>query len=182
MAETKQKTYPTNNDKPLDNSHSPEYIYMKQNYEKKIYKIPKTAAMHSKMLLTNIINNTHNTDKYGLTETCPVIIQKTDVDILQFIYDYMMYNNNRKEKEAPEAPLKKIHISSILGNEYELFINIYNEDDLLECKIEKINKYIKTALYFDFKYLCKKLCALAANLIINSDINQLQKICDKFTE
>ena len=150
-------------------------IYIKHTDDPKIYKIPVTAAVHSKLLRDSIIENTNN-DTYGKEETNPMIVNIIINDTLPFIVKYLLYYNNRVESDAPESPIKNIHISLIFGDEYALFSNIYSDNDSLKEKIVKINNIIESALYFDFKHLHKKLCAIIASLILNVEISDLKSL------
>lgn len=150
-------------------------VYIKHNNDKKIYTIPTTASIHSKLLRNLIIENISE-DTCGKIETNPLVITAVKLEAWNYIINYMMYYNNKLEKCAPESPLKKIHISVILGDEYTLFDNIYNEHDTLKEKILKIQNIREASVYFDFKYMFQKLSAIMASLISDADINELQEI------
>ena len=158
--------------KEIDNV---EFIYMKHRSADTLYEIPTSAAIHSKLLRESIIENITK-DTYGKVNTNPLIITIIKVDTMDFIVKYMIRYNNKIEKFAPESPIKNIHISIIFGEEYTLFNNIYDEKDSLRTKIIKINNLIESALYFDFKYLHRKLCAIISSLLLDVDIDELKSI------
>jgi len=146
-------------------------IYIKHKNESTIYEIPASAVQHSN-LLREIIDC--ETDKYTLDN--PIVISEVNAETMPFIINYMRYYDNKLEKPPPESPIKDIHISVIFGDEYKLFSDIYSENDTLKEKIIKINSITESALYFDFKYLHKKLCAIIASLLLNIDINQIKSL------
>jgi hypothetical protein len=167
MSDSKEET------KGLDITESS--IYIKHVSNKKIWKIPETAATHSKLLREGIIDNTNN-ETYGKVESNPMIITSILDETLPFIIRYLLHYNNKVEKVAPESPIKNIHISVIFGDEYELFSDIYSKTDSLKEIVIKINNIIEASLYFDFKYLHKKLCAIIASLLLNVDIDNLKDL------
>lgn len=152
-----------------------EFIYIKHSDTDTVYEIPTTAAIHSKLLRESVIENI-TTDTYGKVRTNPIIITIIKADTMDFIVKYMLRYNDKIEKFAPESPIKNIHISIIFGDEYDLFANIYDEKDSLKTKIIKINNFIESALYFDFKHLHRKLCAIIASLLLDVDIDELKSI------
>lgn len=81
-----------------------------------------------------------------------------------------------KESKAPEAPIKNIHISLIIGEEYILFDKIYDEQDSLKEKLSKINNIVIAALYFKIEHLPKKLCAISASLLLDSNIEEIKQM------
>ncbi len=91
----------------------------------------------------------------------------------------MKYYYNKYEKCAPEAPLKDIHLSVILGDEYKLFheLHKFNGKDKTSMinKLTEINDYIASALYFKFQYLHIKLSAVTASIIESN--HKLIKLC-----
>lgn len=156
-----------------------EFVYIKHVSNKHIFKLPYTTVIHSKYINSNIIENiTSNT--YGKIRTNPMIINDADTNIdfqsMEFVINYMKYYDNDKEHIAPEAPIKNIHISLVIGEEYVLFDNIYDEQDSLKEKLSKINNILIASLYFKIKHLHKKLCAISASLLLNSNIDEIKRI------
>jgi hypothetical protein len=52
------------------------------------------------------------------------------------------------------------------------------DDDSIKEKIVKLNDHVESALYFGFKYLHKKICAIIANLIKDTSIDELNALVD----
>jgi hypothetical protein len=155
-----------------------ETVYIKHKDNTHIYEIPYTAAKHSKLLYEFIIDTNPN-ESYGKIMSNPFIINiqnSFEIFSLEFIVKYMKFYDNKKETLAPEAPIKHLHISLIIGDDYILFDNIYNINDTLKEKIIKLNDIIVASLYFGIKHLHKKLSAITASLLINLDIDELKKL------
>lgn len=151
-------------------------IYIKHTNSDKVYEIPSTAAVHSRLIKESIIDNISESDVYGKIKNNPLNITTINESGMDFIVKYFMYYDNKLEKIAPESPLKNIHLSTIFGDEYELFSQLYTEDDTLKEKIIKLNILIEASLYFDFKYLHRKLCAIVSSLLLNADITTLKSL------
>lgn len=167
-----------NNIKNNINSANNEFVYIKHISDKNIFKLPYSTFIHSKYIYNNIIENTTE-DTYGKTISNPMIINMdTNIDFqsMEFIINYMKYYDGIKESKAPEAPIKNIHISLIIGEEYILFHKIYDEQDSLKEKLSKINNIVIAALYFKIEHLPKKLCAISASLLLDSDIEEIKRI------
>jgi hypothetical protein len=156
-----------------------EFIYIRHINNKHIYEIAYTSAKHSK-LLSDIITDSNPNETYGKIISNPILVsmkyQNIDIISLEFIIDYMKYYDDIKETPAPEAPIKKLHISLIIGDDYKLFAHIYGITDSIEEKITKINNIIRTDIYFGITHLYKKLSAIIASLLINLDIDDIKKI------
>jgi hypothetical protein len=160
-------------------SESAQYVYIKHINNTQIYKLPFSTTVHSKLLRDTILENM-TSETYGKIETNPMIINNYTTGInhnsMVFVLNYMKYYDNKIETPAPDAPIKNIHISLIIGDGYKLFDNIYDKDTPLKESIISINKLIEASLYFNIKHLDKKLCAITASLILNSNINELKSI------
>jgi hypothetical protein len=150
-----------------------EYIYIKHRDNERVYKIPTSAAIHSKLLKETIIDD-ETAETHGKCEKTPLIIKTIDVFAVPFIVKYMEFYDGIPEKIAPESPLKDIHISIIFAKEYVLFNDIYEETDTLKEKISKLGLVINASHYFIFKHLHKKLCAIITSLIRDVDISMLR--------
>jgi hypothetical protein len=162
--------------KGLDDGDCIENVYIKHINCVNIHTITTTAAIHSKLLKESIIDINNKDDNYGKTLLTPMIITVINADTIKFICDYISYYDNKVEVDAPESPLKNIHISVILGDEYHLFSGLLNNDDNLKTKITKINNYIESSLYFGCKQLTRKLCAIIANILVGVDINEFNSL------
>lgn len=152
-----------------------EFIYIKHIDNEKVFAIPEMAASRSKLLKDFIIDG-GKTDNYGMVPHKPMIISNYTFNTFEFTYNYLMYHNGKNESYAPESPLKNIHISTILGDEYTLFDNLVDENSDLKSNLIKINDHIETSMYFGCVQLTKKLCAVVASLLSNADINTLNKL------
>jgi len=174
-----QKNNSNTNIETFNDFKNTEFVYIKHISSKHIFKLPYTAAIHSKYITSNIIENM-TSNNYGKIRTNPMIINDADTNIdfqsMEFVINYMKYYDNHKENIAPEAPIKNIHISLIIGDEYKLFDSIYDEQDSLKEKLSKINNIVIASLYFKIKYLHKKLCAISASLLLNSNIEEIKRI------
>lgn len=150
-------------------------VYIKHVKNDKIYKIPSTAAIHSNLLKESIVEN-NDTDTYGKIKSNPMSINAVDVSTMDYIVKYMMYYNDKPEKPAPERPLTNIHLSVVFDDEFELFNNIYIENDTLVEKIMKMSVLIESAMYFDFKFLHLKLSAIIASLLKNATELEIESL------
>ena len=153
-----------------------ENIYIKHIDCVDIHTITTTAAIHSKLLKESIIDVNNKDDNYGKSLLTPMVINVISANTIKFICDYMTYYDNKVEVDAPESPLKNIHISVILGDEYHLFSGLLNDDDNLKTKITKINNYIESSMYFGCRQLTRKLCAIIANILVDVDITELNTL------
>lgn len=152
-----------------------EYIFIKHVDDEKVWSLTSGSATHSVLLKESIICN-HNNDSYGTTKTNPMIINTIKSKTLPFIIDYMNFYDGKIEKGPPEQPIKSIHLSVILGEEYHLFTSIYSETDTIKSKILKLNDHIESALYFNIQHLHKKLCAIIASILKELDITEIKKL------
>lgn len=159
----------------LDSYEEDSYMYLKHSLNPKVWKIADTAAIHSKLIKEAIIDNDDD-DSYGRKELSPMIISEADYKTMDLMVSYMNYYNGKKEKSAPDLPLKNIDISYILGDEYELFTDICDKELPLKEKLVIYNEYIQSAIYFGFEYLHKKLCAIVANMFKDLTLADLQKL------
>ena len=160
-----------NTTKSLDTEEVETYMYLKHKHSDQTWKINSKHTHHSEFLTTCMIDK--NSDMYGFQENNPIVLDMKGHTI-PFIIKYMEYFGERTESPAPEPPLKDIHISNILGDEYVMYANIFNESDSLKDKLLKTYSYTEAALYFQLKYLPKKLCAIMAYLTKKSDIHELE--------
>lgn len=172
---TTQNILSLDDQKTLDKE---QFVYIKHIKSDKVYDIPYTAAIHSRFLKESVINNID--DIYGKTENNPLIIPDTvKFDTIELIVNYMKFYDNKSEKTAPEAPLRDIHISVILGDEYKLYEHLYPNDKNINCiknTILYINDYIICAMYFNFQYLHKKLAALVASILTNLSDDEIKQL------
>jgi hypothetical protein len=160
----------------LDDEGEEEYVYLKHSSNLKVWRIVDKAAVHSKLIKNAIIDNVDG-DSYGRTELSPLIVSEVKCKTMKLMVSYMYYcYNNKKEKCAPELPLKNIDISYILGDEYELFTEICDINLPMKEKLIIYNDYIKSATYFGFEYLDKKLCAIVANMFKDLTLSELQQL------
>ena len=138
------------------------FCYFKCRNQDKIWGIPYNSAIHSKFLKDSIIYNIQK-DNIGNFENNPLIIDNIDPIIIEFIVDYLLYFNNIQESNPPEYPLKNIHMSNILCDEYHLFKFIYDYDKSdISNLLEKLCKY---TLYFELPILHEKICAVFADIV-----------------
>jgi hypothetical protein len=149
------------------------YVYLKHASNSKIWKIPFTAAKHAKLIKDSIINNDVD-DLYGRVISSPLIINTVKYYTIELMVNYMNYYDGKKEKCSPATPLKNIDISYILGDEYELFANICDDNLNIKEKLVIYNEYIKSATFFEFEYLYKKLCSIVANMIKDLTLPELK--------
>jgi hypothetical protein len=177
-----EKQLDNDDEKQLDNEsitgldeESVEYIYLQHSLNPKVWKIPYTAAVHSKLIRTSVIENT-NADSYGKTKLTPLVISEVNYETIKFIVSYMNYYDGKKEKCSPKKPIKKIHISYILDKEYPLFEVICDNKLPMKEKLVIYNDYIKSAVYFGFEYLHEKLCAIVANMFSEFTLHELQQL------
>jgi hypothetical protein len=161
----------------LDDEEKEEYIYLKHPSNLKVWRIVDEAAIYSKLIKTAIIDNVDG-DLYGRTELSPLIISEViKCKTMKLMVSYMYYcYHNKGEKCAPELPLKNIDISYILGDEYDLFTEICDINLPMKEKLIIYNDYIKSATYFGFEYLDKKLCAIVANMFKDLTLSELQQL------
>jgi hypothetical protein len=151
------------------------YIYLKHIDDDVIWKITETSAIHSKLIKESIIE-IDNEENYGKSPQYPMILKTINITTIPLIISYFKFYDNIAESCSPELPLKNIHISYILGDEYNLFKSLYKINDLNKDKIIILNNHITTALYFGFKYLHEKLCAIVANILKDLEIHELQAL------
>lgn len=137
-----------------------------------IIKVQKKSATKSKILKDNILNNPNLINTYEN----PFIIEEAYGDSLDFIISYLNYNNDEPETEAPEAPLKKLDISTIFGPEYKIFSSLYNKTDPLEHNVMKLNNLISSSVYFGLEHLTKKLCCIMADMLRNKSYLEINSI------
>jgi hypothetical protein len=169
----------TNNSiKSLDEDDAKTYMYLKHKQNEKTWKINAKHTHHSEFLNACMIDK--KPDTYGFQENNPIVLDVKEHTI-PFIIKYMEYFGEGIESLAPEPPLKDIHISNILGDEYVLYADIFGEDDALKDKLLKTYSYTEAALYFQLKYLPKKLCAIMADLTKKPDIRELEAMAASFT-
>jgi hypothetical protein len=154
-----------------------DYIYIKHDDSEKVWRMTVGSASNSVLLKESIIDNP-NTESYGTNENNPMAIKTIKTDTLPIIVDYMNFYDGTAEKEPPEKPIKNIHLSVIFGDEYTLFINIYDESDSVKTKILKLNDHVESALYFGIKHLHKKLCAIAAYILKDLSISEIKKLSE----
>jgi len=154
-----------------------DFVYLKHATNVKVWHVSFTAAVHSG-LINNTIIEPKNTESVGKNETNPLIIPNTIMyNTIPFNIKYMNFFNKKPEKAAPEeAPLKDLHLSDILGDEYELFKEFAELKMGNKRKIVYINEYIKTALYLEFQHLHKKFCAIISHIISNLSEKELQEV------
>jgi len=153
-----------------EETKSETFIYIKQKINNTVWKISRKAASGSKFLKASILENP-NASTYG-TVVNPLIIDM-EYDTMPFIIRYLEHFVDKPDIPIPEKPLKNVDISVILGNNYKLFIGIYNDDDALGVKFEKLNTYIMSAVYFNIKNLHEVICAIVASLVKNKTIEEL---------
>jgi hypothetical protein len=146
-------------------------IFIKHISNNKIWKIDKLSAIHSELININIIENT-NSDSYGRSSYNPLVVSDVSIDTIDFIITYLSKGNGTKS--APEYPIKNIHISVTLDDEYHLFADLYSDKESLKDKILKLNEYVRTAVYFKIKHLPNKLCSIIAFLL--KDINVVEAL------
>ena len=159
-------------------NESSRFVYIKHINNNHIHKIPFSTAIHSKLIRDTILENMTR-ETYGKLEINPMIINNnTSItnDSMIFIINYMTYYDNNIETAPPDAPIKNIHISLIIGDDYKLFNDIYVDKSSLKKKIITINELMIASKYFDVKYLDKKLCAIIASLLQNASINEINTI------
>jgi hypothetical protein len=159
-------------------SESTKFVFIKHKDSETVWKLPSGGAIHSILLRDSIINNP-NTESYGILETNPMIIDNIKMHTIPFIVSYMNFYDCQTESNPPEFPLKNIHPSVIFGDEYELYVNIYNSEDTVISKILKLNDNIQSALYFNITHLPKKLCAIIAHIIKDLSLDDVKKISDQ---
>ena len=127
-----------------------------------MYKVDAKGAALSNILSTIVENKTLH-DKVGKFENTPLIIDCCP-EVLKFVVNYMTYYNDKPETPAPDSPLIFIHLSIILGDEYELY-KFLEMDKSIPEKFVIINKYLKVVSYLEMRILYKKLSAVVAYLI-----------------
>lgn len=162
---------------PANPRNPPEkLIYIKHTDSDKIWSVPADAANISPLLKRNILDRI-DSDTYGLSDKNPLIINDINANAIPFIISYLLLCRGRREREPPEQPLKNIHMSVLLGDEFPLF------EDLCDCdlnhleKISKINSILEAAEYFGMDILAEKLCAIIASIFIkNMSLNDFKKI------
>jgi hypothetical protein len=138
------------------------YCYFKCRSQNKIWKISYNAAICSKFLKDSIIYNIKK-DNIGNFENNPLLINDMDPIMIDVVVDYLNYFNGKPETKPPEYPLKNIHMSNILCDEYYLFKFIYDYD-----KSEIINvleKLCECAIHFELYVLHEKICAIFADVV-----------------
>jgi hypothetical protein len=166
----------TDTSQSLDDDEN-QFIYIKHVESPKTWEI-KLKNVHTSSFLNDGIIANESDNTYGYSAEDPVIIKNIKLYTLPLIFEYMNYFGCNPESVSPEAPIIDIHISDILGKEYPLYANLYLDDDSIKEKIVKLNDHVESALYFGFKYLHKKLCAIIANLIKDSSIDELNALID----
>jgi hypothetical protein len=150
-----------------------EFIYVK--HTNTIYTISYKGAQK----LTNIvdlISEVPSSEKYGISKNNPIKTDAIKESTIPFIIKYIEYFTDKDETDPPEKPLPKVHISVIFGDEYKLFKDIYKNDDSLDDVLTTVNNLIDASLYFGFKKLHIKLCAIIASILIDSDINDVKQL------
>jgi hypothetical protein len=164
---TSAKTQMVEEVKGLDDETT--YIYIKHKNSSKVFELPTTAAIHSKLLKVVVFDDNNTT-----TQEDPFVIELFDDQCIQLMVDYLMFHDNKIESASPDKPLSNIHISVILGKEYVLFADVVESKmDLLD-KIIKIGNIINCSLYFNTTHLTGKLCAIVASLIKDKSIEELK--------
>jgi len=162
-------------EKGLDEDVEILYVYLRHASNPKVWKIADSAATHSKLITSAIIDNADD-DLYGRTEESPFVISGVKFPTMELMVSYMNYYNGKPEKCAPELPLKNIDISYILEEEYELFVNICDPNLDMGSKLVIYNDFIRSAIYFGFEYLHKKLCAIVANMFKDLSLSELKQL------
>jgi hypothetical protein len=158
-----------------DDNDEKKYVYLKHVSNSKIWKVSFTAAKHAKLIRDTIINNDDD-DLYGRVQSSPLIINQVKYNTIEFMITYMNYYDGKKEKCSPTLPLKNIDISYILEDEYELFTNLCDDELNMKEKLFIYDEYIRSANYFGFEYLHKKLCAIVANMFKDLTLSELQQL------
>jgi hypothetical protein len=160
----------------LDVDEKTDRIYFRHIDGTTVFSVSEQASTISKLLTSTMVDSK---DSDGRSIDTPLVFNVdhgTD-EIFAFIQSYMEYFEGKSETEPPSKPLpNNTHISVIFQDEYELFSDIVPENDTLKVKLETINKYIITALYFDIKNLATKLAAIVASLIQSKSLTQLKNL------
>ena len=147
-------------------------IYFKHESSDDVYEIPKKIIKPGTFLHATIIDN--DVDDYGLSHNNPIILKEIVPITLPFIVEYLIHCGG-DETPSPETPLKDLHISHILGDEYQLFHNMCNIADE-RAKISVVNTHIIAAMYFGFSELVRKLCAIIANTLKLLSMDEIRAI------
>jgi hypothetical protein len=160
----------------LDEYEKTESIYFRHIDGIKVFSVSEKASVISELLTSTMVDSK---DSDGRSIGKPLVF---DVDhgndtIFEFIQSYMEYFEGKDESDPPVKPLpNNKHISLIFQDEYKIFLDIVKEDDTLKFKIETINKYIMTALYFGLNKLSNKFVAIVASLIKSKSLDELKNL------
>ena len=137
-----------------------------------IIEISRSSASNSKLLETNIINNTN----FVNSKTNPFTIDPIDDKNMTFILKYLDYFSDKPESEPPIAPLPRLDISNIFGAEYDLYANLCESDIPLSDRLYIIKHYIDHAVYFQIKYLPDKMAAILVYLLRDKSQIELESL------
>lgn len=164
----------TNNNKIQINDFSnnnnitkPENYYIKHIDDKNIYCLVNSWL--NSTFLSEVINNID--DNYGSKENPIILTNVIKSHTLEFTVKYLNYFGKKQETNAPQMPLPTIHISEILGEEYDLFKPLFDEKKIFSENMTYLMDFITTSVYFNIEYLHKKLCAIIAYLLRESREN-----------
>jgi len=137
----------------------PEFMNIKHTNIEETFTIPIEKCKKSKYIISYI-------DRMLVLDS--MIISAVSEEIFQFIIDYINYKDT--ELDPPEMPLRDgIHIAMLFNeSEYDVFANIYQPESDININLDKINKYMIATETFQFKYLQKKLAAIAAFAILQT--------------
>ena len=145
-------------------------LYIKHEKQTDIYAISKDMTKYSTYL--------HNTLDMVMdcNNTNPIIVKQGEPKHLEFVINYMTKCLEEKiEKQAPEKPLKSVHLSVILGDEYELFNNLVEIEDFPN-NIHDMHEYMKVADYLGCKQLFDKFSSIVAHILMNQSIEKLNAV------
>jgi hypothetical protein len=160
----------------IDEYEKTESIYFRHIDGTKVFSVSKKASVISELLKSIMV---YSKDSDGRSIDLPLVfdVYHGNDTIFEFIQSYMEYFEGKDESDPPVKPLpNNKHISLIFQDEYKIFLYIVKENDTLKFKIETINKYIMTALYFDLNKLSNKLAAIVASLIKSKSLDELKTL------
>ncbi len=158
----------SNTKKQTDESKT--MLYIKHEKQTDMYTISKDISKYSTYLhnMLDIVMNCNDAN--------PIVIKHGEPKHLAFVVSYMKKCLEEKtEKQAPEKPLKSVHLSVILKDEYELFNNLVKIEDFPN-NIYVLHDYMKVADYLGCKQLFDKFSSVVAHILMNQSIEKLNAI------
>lgn len=145
-------------------------LYIKHEKETSNYAVTKDMMKYS-TFLQNISESVMDCDKSN-----PMIIKQNQPKHLSFVMSYInKCVSTGYELNEPESPLKSVHLSVILGDEYELFSSLVEIDDFPN-NIGILHEYMQVADYLGCNKLFKKLTSMCAHILMNQSIDKLNAV------